>query len=207
MKRKICLILFIVIVGTMFLTACSKKGDLSASDQETEIKNEELNKLKKRIASIDKEYEGSYKLPIHPQYPILHVFLAKPPIPSMPPDMVIYYGLDKGELHELFKEEKQLALYEKSREEDVLYGYYEGNIMAEVSYYPIKGGKVDGKNTWKFNDIEVSYEILTQQDQKQYIITGIDQEKGGYWIRYHITDTFGEDEAREFTEFLLNELN
>ncbi|WP_026476592.1 hypothetical protein [Alkaliphilus transvaalensis] len=194
--------LSILMILTILLVGCSTTDSSSNSDDS--LKGEYLE-LVKQVEEFNHQYGGNYALPLSPDYPILHVYLANPPLETMSPDMVIHYGLSKEELRPHFQDEAFIKSYEESTGR-IIYGYYEGDMIAELSYYPQKHGEVSSKDVWVIDGRDIPYKVMNVEGEK-LIITGINLEKGGYRIEYHISDLFGEDEAKELTRFFLKEIN
>ncbi|WP_026477993.1 hypothetical protein [Alkaliphilus transvaalensis] len=193
--RKICIVILVLLLSV----GCTPQSN------EGTIHEEGFSYIKTIENELKDEYDGDYNIPIHPEYEILRVHLINAlSFLTFPPDMVIYYGVNKGDLIETFEDPDFI----KSHEEGVgknLYGLYEGAIIAQLTYSPVKGGEMDGDHFWSINGYnDIPYVFISPEQNKIY--TKIDLEQGGYNIIFHLSDYFTEDDAKAFTTFLLNKV-
>lgn len=163
--------------------------------------------LKRQINEITK---GDFQVTLHEEYPIISAYLrGSPPdlIENGPYYIIIMYGFEKGEL----KDDSPAIKDTEETQLSILYGPYEGgDTPIQIMYSPIfKDKKVSGANnigSWNINDKEVEFYYIDRRG-KEIINVNLNLDEGGIDITYFLSNKFAEEDARDFTAFILEEVD
>ena len=202
MNKKAGLSLIFIALVLLFVittTGCST-GD-------TETRVEGVSQLKNKINEITR---GDFQVTLHEDYPIISVYLRKSPpeiIENGPYFITIRYGFEKGEL----KYPSATEETEGTGDFSILYGPYEGGgTPVMVEYSPIfkdtQVSGVDDIGSWNINDKEVEFYYIARRG-KEIIRVNLNLDEGGIHITYMLSNRFTEEDARNYTAFILEEMD
>ena len=185
----------IILIALLVITGCEQDED-------------EMSKLNN---SIEELTGGAFEVPLHDDYPLLYAYLRKPPVEvdNGPYFITLQYSIADEDMVRVFEDEAMIKEVEESRGINILYGPYEGisTIMIEYSLV-FKDAEVSGADeigSWIINDQEVEY-VYADRQGKEVITAYLDLDEAGINATYFLSDEFTEEDAREFTAFLVNEL-
>jgi len=185
----------IVLIALLAISGCGQDAD-------------EMSKLN---SSIEELTGGAFEVPLHDDYPLVYVFVRKPPVEvdNGPYFITLQYSIDDGELVKVFEDEAMIKEVEESQGISILYGPYEGTSPIMIEYSPVfKDAGVSGADetgSWNINDHEVEYGHIDRQG-REVIAAYLDLDEAGINAIYLLSDEFTEEDAKEFTAFWVNEL-
>ena len=108
-----------------------------------------------------------------------------------------------------FEDEAMIKEVEESQGISILYGPYEGTSPIMIEYSPVfKDAGVSGADetgSWNINSQEVEYAYVDRQG-REVISAYLNMDEAGINATYLLSDEFTEEDAKEFTAFLVNEL-
>lgn len=146
-------------------------------------------------------------VPEFEKYPITSVVLNYPPsfTNSNRYTADIIYSNKKGELN---SNEELIENWEKQNEAKILYGPYEGGeAIIRMTIYNHQSSNFEGGETKIINGQEVSF-ITLDKEAGNFLIASFNMNTGGsYMLSFHLNDDFSIDDAYEFVDSLLNDLD
>ncbi len=175
---------------------------------------DEMSKLNSKIKELT---NGSFEVPLHDDYPLVYAQLSKPPdeVGNGTFSIALLYSEDWYPVKAYWSEARMKEL--ESHGISILYGpyvkdpyepLYEGNyIMIEYSLafknvsVAISAREYD-TGTWDINGQEVGYAY----QGKEIIDAYLPMAEAGIIATYFLCDKFTEEDAKEFTAYLVNEL-
>jgi len=169
---------------------------------------DEMSKLN---SSIEELTGGAFEVPLHDDYPLVYAFVRKPPveIDNGPYFITLQYSIDDVELTKVFEDEAMIKEVEESQGISILYGPYEGTSPIMIEYSPVfKDAEFSGADetgSWNISGHEVEYGHLDRQG-REVIAAYLNLDEAGINATYLLSDAFTEEDAKEFTTFLVNEL-
>jgi len=169
---------------------------------------DEMSKLN---TSIEELTGGVFEVPLHDDYPLVYAFVRKPPVEvdNGPYFITLQYSIDDVELTKVFEDEAMIKEVEESQGISILYGPYEGTTPIMIEYSPLfKDAGVSGADetgSWNISGHEVEYGHIDRQG-REVIAAYLDLDEAGINATYLLSDAFTEEDAKEFTAFLVNEL-
>jgi len=188
------LILALIILTTLLVVAgCGQDAD-------------EMSKLN---SSIEELTGGAFEVPLHDDYPLVYAFVRKPPVEvdNGPYFITLHYSF-KGGVGDSYQEDV-IGAVEDSQDITILYGPYDATTSIIIEYSPVfKDAGVSGADEtggWNINDHEVEYDHIDRQG-REVIAAYLDLDEAGINAIYLLSDEFTEEDAKEFTAFLVNEL-
>ena len=202
MNKKVGLFLIPITLILLFIITTS-----GCSTGDTESRAEGVSQLKTQINEITK---GDFQVTVHQEYPIISAYLRESPpelIENSPYYIIIMYGFEKGEL----KDDSSAIKDTEETQLSILYGPYEGrDTPIQIMYSPIfKDKKVSGANnigSWNINDKEIEFYYIDRRG-KEIINVNMNLDEGGIDITYFLSNKFTEEDARNFTAFILEEVD
>ena len=190
------LILALIILTTLLVVAgCGQDAD-------------EMSKLN---SSIEELTGGAFEVPLHDDYPLVYAFVRKPPVEvdNGPYFITLQYSIDDVELTKVFEDEAMIKEVEESQGISILYGPYEGTTPIMIEYSPLfKDAGVSGADetgSWNISGHEVEYGHIDRRG-RGVISAYLNLDEAGIIASYFLGDNFTEEDAKEFTAFLVNEL-
>lgn len=140
-------------------------------------------------------------------YDILFSSIAMSPIKeSLPIDLTISYGKEKGELDPNFKSEKQREKWQEEQDSILLAGPYNGVSNLKIQFRQgsgeLSGSEVKDK---VINGLNVQYEYL-QRDAGEFVIALIDSGKGSYSIEMFLSKEFTLEDSDNMLEEITKQL-
>lgn len=153
---------------------------------------------------VVKEYLGNDVIIIQPNnLSILSIDIVKPlSVTGESTDGLyrvnISYGLEHGELIELT--DQQRYEIEKNQGNQLLYGVYSGKVYVHLE---ITNG------TTVIDDLEANFperiRVQNSMDGDRFISTVLTNDDLSYYLTFNIDDNFTEEDAMEFTGYLIDE--
>ncbi len=169
--------------------------------------NDEMSQLN---SSIEEITGGDFEVPLHDDYPLVYAFERKPPveIENGPYFITLQYSIDEVELVKVL-DDAIIKELEESQGISVLYGPYEGTTPIIIEYSPLFNDAgvsgADETGSWSINGQEVEYAHIVRPD-REVISVYLNLDEAGINETYLLSDEFTEEDAMEFTAFLVNEL-
>ncbi len=166
-------------------------------------------------------------MPLHEDYPLLYAYQGTPPpsMESIPIFMTLHYSnLNMGigeepyfinfhysiediELTTISEDEASLKEIEDLQGINILYGPHDGSDPIGITYSPILNNATlsgaDETGSWNINGNNIEY-FSMDIGGKKVISVHLNLSAGG--VNTHLSDEFTEEDAKEFTAFLVNEL-
>ena len=169
----------------------------------------DADEMSKLNTSIEELTGGAFEVPLHDDYPLVYAFVRKPPIEvdNGPYFITLHYSF-KGGVGDSYQEDV-IGAVEDSQDITILYGPYDATTSIIIEYSPVfKDAGVSGADEtggWNINDHEVEYDHIDRQG-REVIAAYLDLDEAGINAIYLLSDEFTEEDAKEFTAFLVNEL-
>ena len=167
--------------------------------------------MSKLNTSIEELTGGAFEVPLHDDYPLVYAFVRKPPVEADngPYFITLQYSIDDVELTKVFEDEAMIKEVEESQGISILYGPYEGTSPIMIEYSPVfKDAEFSGADetgSWNINGHEVEYGHIDRQG-REVIAAYLNLDEAGINATYLLSDEFTEEDAKEFTAFLVNEV-
>lgn len=191
----------IILIALLVVAGCGQDED-------------EMSKLN---TSIEELTGGDFKVPLHDDYPLVYAYQRKPPVEveNETFSITLLYSEDRYPVKASWSEARIKEL--ESHGISILYGPYlkdpyqpldKGNYIM-IEYSPafknvsvaITTREFD-TGTWDINSHKVEYAY----QGKEIIDAYLRLPEAGIIASYFLGDKFAEEEAKEFTAFLVNEL-
>jgi len=185
----------IILIALLAIAGCGQDED-------------EMSKLN---TSIEELTGGAFEVPLHDDCPLVYAFVRKPPVEvdNGPYFITLQYSIDDEDLVKVFEDEAMIKEVEESQGISILYGPYEGTTPIMVEYSPVfKDAGVSGADetgSWNISGHEVEYGHLDRQGRELFAAY-LNLDEAGINATYLLSDAFTEEDAQEFTAFLVNEL-
>ncbi len=189
------ILMLIIFIALLAIAGCGQDDD-------------EMSKLNTSIKEIT---GGAFEVPLHDDYPLVYAFVRKPPVEveNGPYFITLRYSIEDVELIKIYEDEAMIKEVEESQSISILYGPYEGASPIIIEYSPVfKDAGVSGADetgSWTINGQEVEY-VYTDRQGRKVIGAYLNLDEAGINAIYSLSDFFTEEEAKEFTAFLVNEL-
>lgn len=202
MSKKVLLMFISVALTLIFIImpGCSPGEKETGADEE----------FSHVVDKVDEIFEGDFTIPLPKDYPVTFVELREPLeiLKVGHHTVTISYGLEKGDLWELFKDEEIVEEFEKSRGVSILYGPYEGTGIASVEYSPTyktfeQYSDDDVTGSWKIKNKEIEY-IHISTTIREVILLHLGLVEGGIFVTYYLSEEFTEKDAKNFTKYLVD---
>jgi len=168
------------------------------------------NEISKLNSSIEELTGGAFKVPLNDDYPLLYAFVRKPPVEvdNGPYFITLQYSFKGGNVGDGYQEDV-IGAVEISQDITILYGPYDATTSIMIEYSPVfKDAGVSGADetgSWIINGQEVDY-AYTDRQGREIIGVYLNLDEAGINATYLLSDEFTEEDAKEFTTFLVNEL-
>ena len=185
----------IILIALLAIAGCGQDED-------------EMSKLN---TSIEELTGGAFEVPLHDDCPLVYAFVRKPPVEvdNGPYFITLQYSIDDVELTKVFEDEVMIKEVEESQGISILYGPYDGTTSIMVEYSPVfKDAEISGADetgSWNISGYEVEYGHIDRQG-REVIAAYLNLDEAGINTTYLLSDKFTEEDAKEFTTFLVNEL-
>ena len=183
----------IILTALLTLAGCGQDAD-------------EMSKLN---TSIEEITGGAFEVPLHEDYTLVYAYFRKSPveIDNGPYFITLRYSIDDIELVKIYEDEAMIKEVEESQEITILYGPYEGTSPIMIEYSPLfKDAGVSGADetgSWNINGHEVEY-AYTDRQGREIIGAYLNLDEAGINAIYSLSDEFTEEDAKEFTTFLVD---
>jgi len=184
----------IIFIALLAISGCGQDED-------------EMSKLN---SSIEELTGGDFEAPVHDDYPLLYAFVRKPPVgvENGPYFITLQYSFKGGSVGDSYQEDV-IGAVEDSQDITILYGPYDGTTSIMVEYSPVLKDAgiygVDETGTWNINGQEVEYGHIDRQG-REVISAYLNLDEAGINATYLLSDKLTEEDAKEFTAFLVKEL-
>ena len=168
------------------------------------------NEISKLNSSIEELTGGAFKVPLNDYYPLLYAFVRKPPVEvdNGPYFITLQYSFKGGNVGDGYQEDV-IGAVEISQDITILYGPYDATTSIMIEYSPVfKDAGVSGADetgSWIINGQEVDY-AYTDRQGREIIGVYLNLDEAGINATYLLSDEFTEEDAKEFTVYLVNEL-
>jgi len=168
------------------------------------------NEISKLNSSIEELTGGAFKVPLNDDYPLLYAFVRKPPVEvdNGPYFITLQYSFKGGNVGDGYQEDV-IGAVEISQDITILYGPYDATTSIMIEYSPVfKDAGVSGADetgSWIINGQEVDY-AYTDRQGREIIGVYLNLDEAGINATYLLSDEFTEEDAKEFTVYLVNEL-
>lgn len=185
----------IILIALLAIAGCGQDAD-------------EMSKLN---SSIEELTGGAFEVPLHDDYPLVYAFVRKPPVEvdNGPYFITLQYSIDDVELVKVFENDAMIKEVEESQGISIIYGPYEGTTPIMVEYSPVfKDAGVSGADetgSWNISGHEVEYGHIDRQG-RELIAAYLDLDEAGINATYLLSDEFTEEDAKEFTTYLVDKL-